>query len=564
VVVATFASTLILAKIASLGSTQMNMQHRYPVAPATVSLAQQSRAVLLEAGTLLPPSLVIRAILDDSDSALRELSNEELRRLAILSSVTEIVGLDPIGPERWIDELSTKLPELRERLVILRRQDAAQFTVTKSSAPRWVANIGGMPQESQLNWSVPLTNPRLEKEFVRRAEADGVQAAVDCLPEWLTGKNGEEMLRSAWELHEFLGSIDATIRRVPRYVDRGDYSEAGSLYHDIAAKVFERLNTELGDPVDARGNGPLREATLRYALMAFSGAEKPVDDQLKKRLVAIAKLDLATMRAACAEGHTAEGYSKFNERTTHFHACCAALCSYGSLAEALPQLVLLFRSLSVAAVAADLNYWEAGSLPFADGNFGNIFQFIPGALIGAVHNCGACEATRDPALVEAREKLAAFCLSRLGQKKGSPKPEASNYADVETLVEESKDWRICYVRAAESLRVNPGGRGHHILHWAASHDPDPTVRAAAKEACATLRRQPALKAGSSPRRPLITALWWLFQAHRLKLGFPIDPIGIQETLAAFLRRTTERASSATVPPARVGWAWAGPPRFERL
>lgn len=561
---ATFAATLNFAKIASLGSTQMNVQHHSPVAPATVTLAEQSRAILLETGTLLPPACVIRAMLDDSDSAVRGLSPEEQRRLVILSAITESTGLGLSKPERWIAELTTKLPELRDRWEALRQQDAAQFCTTKASAPRWAANIGGMPQESQLNWSVPLTNPSLEKEFVRRAEIGGVQAAVAWLPEWLTGKNDEGMLRAAWELHEFLGSIDATLRRVPRYLDRGDYREAGPLYHDVATKVFERLNAELGDPVDARGNGWLREAALRYALMAFSGAGESIDDQLRRRLVAIAKFDLAAMRAACAEGHTPEGYSRFNERTPHFHACCAALCAFGSLAEVLPQLTMLFRALSVPAVAADLNYWEASSLPFADGTFANVFQFIPGAMIGAVHNCGANEATQDPALLEAREKLAEFCLSRLGQKKGTLKPEAPNQAGVETLLEPSRDWRLCYIHAAESLRINPRGRGHHILHWAASCDPDAEVRAAAKEAYAALRRKPALKEGTSPRRPLITALWWLFQAHRLNLRLPIDPVGIQATLAAFLRRTTESVSSTAVPSNRSGWAWGGPPKFERL
>jgi hypothetical protein len=495
---------------------------------------------------------------------VRDLSDAELQRLEILAVVTEVIGLNSNEPGRWVDELSEKLPGLRERLEVLRQQDAGQFTVTEPAAPRWGANIGSMPQESQLNWSVPVGNPAFEKEFIMRVTEGGAQVVSDWLPEWLATKGGDDLLNSAWAVHEFLGKMDAEIRRVPRYLVRGDYRDAAPIYHAIAAKVFARLNAELGDPMDARGNGPLREATLRYALMAFSGTEQTVDDALKKRLVAIAKLDLATMRAACAEGHTAEGYSQFSKRMQHFHACCEALCSFGSLAEILPQVLLLLRALSVPGVAADLNYWEADALTFPSGKFGNFFQFIPGALIGAVHNCGANEATSDPELIEARGKLADFCLGRLGQRKGTPRPDSTNHAELETLIERSNEWRLCYVRAAECLRINPRGRGHHVLNWTASHDPDSAVRAAAKEACATLRRQPTLKVGTSPRRPLITALWWLFQAHRLNLGEAIDPIGIQATLAAFLRRTTERESSANLRLGLPDWAWAGPPRFEPL
>lgn len=552
-----FATTLILAEEVSLGSTQMNIQHYLPVVPAAVSLARQARAVLLEIGNLLPPSCIVQAVLDDPDSTPRELSDAEFRRLEILAVVTQGMELDSSEPNRWAGELSSKMPDLHGRFEKLRQQDSVHFVISKPQKLRWGAPIGNIPQESQLNWAVTLSNPEFEKEFIARLSRDGAQDVSDWMTDWLVMKAGDDLLYSAWAVHEFLGKMDAGIRRVPRYIDRGDYSDAAPIYRTVAATVFRRLNEELGDPLEARGKGPLREATLRFALMAFTGLESTVGEQLKRRLVGIAKLDLAAMRGACSEGHTVEGYFEFNNRLQHFHACSTALCVFGSLAITLSQLLLMFRALSTPAVAADLSYWEADELTFPSGKFGNYFQFIPGALVGAVHKAGAIEAIQDPLLTEAREKLAEFCLSRLGQRKGEPKPEFASYAEPKTLVEPSRNWRVCYVRAVESLRMNPHGRGHHVLHWVTHHDPEPAVRAAAKETYAALRRQPSLKAGASPRRPLITALWWLFQAHRLDLGLPIDPIGAQASLTAFLRRTTEAETSADLLLNRPGLVFTG-------
>jgi hypothetical protein len=111
---------------------------------------------------------------------------------------------------------------------------------------------------------------------------------------------------------------------------------------------------------------------------------------------------------------------------------------------------------------------------------------------------------------------------------------------LDSLVEPCPHWRISYLYAIDSLRINPGGKGHERFFWAKDYDPDEIVRDVAKELYPRVRRNRNIPDNSSPRRPLITAVWWLFQAHRLSLNLSIDEEGSLETLASLMRRTTEK------------------------
>ena len=107
------------------------------------------------------------------------------------------------------------------------------------------------------------------------------------------------------------------------------------------------------------------------------------------------------------------------------------------------------------------------------------------------------------------------------------------------MVEPNADWRHCYVRAVRELRVNPGKRGHHTLHWSSQHDPSPAVREAARVAYHEISSYVKLEEGRSPRSAIFAAYWWLRQAHLLALGIQPDADGAQRTRIKELRRTKE-------------------------
>jgi hypothetical protein len=101
------------------------------------------------------------------------------------------------------------------------------------------------------------------------------------------------------------------------------------------------------------------------------------------------------------------------------------------------------------------------------------------------------------------------------------------------------------------LRINPEGKGHHILNYAVQSDPDTDVRDEAKAAYTEMRHGPTLPAGLSPRRTVTNALIWLFQAHYLCVAptsVPMDENGVQRTREEIARRTMEPKMRSGVEP----------------
>ncbi|NBU11793.1 MAG: hypothetical protein EBS84_22815, partial [Proteobacteria bacterium] len=159
----------------------------------------------------------------------------------------------------------------------------------------------------------------------------------------------------------------------------------------------------------------------------------------------------------------------------------------------------------------------------------------------SVHQFSPGLGDEQPEAGSARTEFAEFCLGRIGQRKGAPKSDG--FAPTATLIEPNPIWRQCYLHATCALQANPEGKGQNVANWAMKHDPDAAVRNAAKKAYSHLRNMPATSGKVSPRRPHITAIWWLLQAHLLALGGQLDTEGIHLTLAAFMRRTTERKNN---------------------
>jgi hypothetical protein len=192
---------------------------------------------------------------------------------------------------------------------------------------------------------------------------------------------------------------------------------------------------------------------------------------------------------------------------------------------ALKSLLLAFSALSVRAVSLDLRYWEEG---FGDSDTRPPlpWRHVPAEIAELIHSFARAEEEKDPGLEHLREEFAAFCLERLKLSDGTP-------------VEPRTAWRHCYVRAFRELRVNPRGRGHLILDRVSKEDPDDDVKKAARAAYTETRHGVLLPPGSSPRRAVFAAFWWLRQAHLSALGFEVDPQGAQRTRQKELRRTKE-------------------------
>lgn len=150
----------------------------------------------------------------------------------------------------------------------------------------------------------------------------------------------------------------------------------------------------------------------------------------------------------------------------------------------------------------------------------------------------------DAELGELRGQLAAFCLRGLADRWTAEERAAAErdgrQRTNDDMLERSPDWRYCLVRAAMALHVNPEGKTHRLLHAASRLDPDPEVRGVAHEAYEKMRRSKGLPKDVSPRRSIMTALWWVRQAHLLALGVEIDADGAQRTRVKELTRTKDQ------------------------
>jgi hypothetical protein len=165
-------------------------------------------------------------------------------------------------------------------------------------------------------------------------------------------------------------------------------------------------------------------------------------------------------------------------------------------------------------------------------------------MINLFHACVGSEQAEDAELVDLRGQLAAFCLRGLADRwtadeRATAEREGRQRTN-DDMLERSADWRYCLVRAAMALHVNPEGKAHRLLYAASRLDPDPDVRDVAHEAYEKLRRSKGLPEDVSPRRCVMTALWWVRQAHLLALGVEIDADGAQRTRVKELTRTKDQ------------------------
>ena len=192
----------------------------------------------------------------------------------------------------------------------------------------------------------------------------------------------------------------------------------------------------------------------------------------------------------------------------------------------LKPLLIAFSTLKDQVVASDLRYWvEQAREPLPQ----SVWIWLPERIASTIHGLRE-EQNEDTKLINIRSSFAEYCLSRLKTKKNieqnnKSKTQLAN----EDFIEPREIWRKAYIRAVSELRINPKGKGHHILFWVSQNDPHNDVRQAAGSAYKTLRHNPEWQEDLSPRRALFGAFWWLRQAHLINLGIEVDPNGAQRT-----------------------------------
>jgi hypothetical protein len=266
----------------------------------------------------------------------------------------------------------------------------------------------------------------------------------------------------------------------------------------------------------------------RFAGWVYGENPVGLDPAVRRRLKERASEELGRLRVLARQADTAEAKEKFQRRCGafgYYDDLVTYVGTFGSIWEALKPLLLAMRALNQPGVAPDLRSWSEPPLDPVP-----VWSWIPSVAAGVLHAYAAEEEQHDPRLEDLREEFSTFCLERLKTgKEGGP-------------LEPSPIWRYGCIRALRDLRVNPRGRGHHILHHTRRNDPDATVRAAAEEAYNALRHGEQLPENRSPRRAILGALWWLRRAHFIELRgeAALDEPGALRTRNRESRRTPEK------------------------
>lgn len=317
------------------------------------------------------------------------------------------------------------------------------------------------------------------------------------------------------------------------------FDEAGVPFASVMRPYFKRLDDY------HQGSAPdplLHQAWLLFFRMAWDAESDECPMPLRKRVLEQATEDLAKLRkllaAATREGDTEEART-FLRQLSHFEQCAIVLSRYGGVWKCMKSLLLALRSLGTRAVARDLRYWDE----FIQDQPPQPWCSIPATMIGLFHSYVGKEQASDHDLTQLRTELALFLLEKLTDRWTQAQRMAAEAAGTSRRNEDMREpvpvWRYCMVRAVMDLRIDPEGRGHKALRWSAHHDPDPRVREVAQRGHEQLRHTRDLPARISPRRAILSALWWYRQGHLLGLGIQPDTDGAQRTRAKELTRTKE-------------------------
>lgn len=250
-------------------------------------------------------------------------------------------------------------------------------------------------------------------------------------------------------------------------------------------------------------------------------------------------------------------WEQFTWERDHLLTCLHLLYGAGGCWRAIKPSVLAWRALKTRGIARDLRYWNEPDREPVPEIWSDLFAWP----ISLFHEYAGHEQRSDPELRGLRSEFAGFLLSRLvdrwsAQDRARAEKEGRSRINGD-MREPSAAWRYCSIRAFSSLFANPEGKAQRVLRVAASIDPEPSVREAANEAFQRLRRGLPPADAVSPRKAVLSALWWLRQAHLLALDvvpadpgrevIKIDSDGAQRTRAKELNRTKEPRERAHSP-----------------
>jgi len=473
---------------------------------AKTALEKATLCVGFNSPTRLQTELTL-AMLDGQESTVRDLSVDEYARLSLLQLAYDKCA----DAERLIITLVQNRPEKTDQLVSLAHSHGIEIA---DKVPGQSSNHNIYLHQTPVLPPVdPSTRDKIQEQLQALiALSDGnaplVMARADALVKTLE-KRIEEIQTSY-----FRQLADNTGPRLdPEFQTVAQSAWLSLEPHTLTAPKDD----------DAR---LVRKLAVYFAHRAFVRGCVKISSDENRRIRVLVTSELGALRLLCKNNEA----RKFASEQIHFTWCLELLSTIAGLGAGLKQGVLMLRQLKVPALKDDLSYWGAldpNTTPWAP---------IPSALINSIHHYGSLELPSDPQLKSARLALAEFCLDRLGHEK------RPNAGETGKFTEESPYWRYCYVRAVEALRANPGGRGQHILKWTRDHDPEEQIKVAAEEAYKVIRHNAGLGPDVSPKRALVTAISWLFQAHLYALGRELDESAIQANLTTLLRRTTEPKS----------------------
>lgn len=261
-----------------------------------------------------------------------------------------------------------------------------------------------------------------------------------------------------------------------------------------------------------------------------------LDESTEAGLVEFSLRRLSRFRKELADGDVAEG-TPWQEWGQVVMRGLEAVYVVGEGQKALKAVLLLLRESPYATVGDDLRSWhESTDLPEEAGGPPTRWRWLAEAVLGTAHACARDIRKEDAQLLELREFLARYCLDRLRSRLKDRKAAPSGDED---MLEPSPNWRLAYVESARALRVNPGKRGHRVLHWLRANDPNEEVRAKAVQVYDEMVKGVRLPPRTSAMRAVTAAMWWMRWAHRTALGLSVDHAAAQRTRQKEVRRTRE-------------------------
>lgn len=429
---------------------------------------------------------------------------------------------------------------------------------------------GRQGQDAAAPWRIPQPSVRNDSENLvapRSLTAWLIALGTDALSPLLThyDASSSESRRSAIAFG-IKDAIEGWLRFASGFPTR--FQHVGRPLAKAVLPICERLDLACGRQ-SASGAGT-RLAWLWFGRCAAEADATVLDDAHCSRLLRAANEELARLRPLFARASSKSGtpylageghgllqpgevrapWEEFEWEKECFDTYCVLLYELGGVWAGMKPLLLALRSLSCPAVASDLRYWTEPPAELPGGGQRQREQppepwsIIPATMINLFHGYVGREQAEDVDLVELRSQLAAFCLRGLADRWTADERIAAErekrQRTNDDMLERSPHWRYCLVRAAMALHVNPEGRAHRLLHAASKFDPDREVQEVAHEAHEMLRRSKGLPPDVSPRRCVMTALWWVRQAHLLALDARIDPDGAQRTRAKELTRTKDQ------------------------